>query len=76
MNKYTATWRNLLEIQAFGVCTYLGEKMGIPIRHIRLFFVYASFITMGSPLLAYMGLAFLLNLRNYLRSSKKLLSNL
>lgn len=68
--------RSIVELQAFGVCTYLGEKMGIPIRHIRLFFVYASFITMGSPLLAYMGMAFLLNLRNYVKSSRKVFNNL
>jgi phage shock protein C len=69
-------WRNLLEIQAFGVCSYLGDKMGIPIRHIRLFFVYTSFLALGSPVFAYMAMAFILNLRNYVRSSKKVLTNL
>lgn len=58
------------ETQAFGVCAYIGEKFGIATYKIRLFFIYASFITIGSPLLIYLGLAFLLDLRNYLRRKK------
>lgn len=42
----------LLEVKAFTLFSFLGEKMGIESRRIRLFFVYASFITIGSPLLA------------------------
>jgi len=76
MKHLLINWRNLLETQAFGVCSYLGDKMGIPIRHIRLFFVYTSFLTLGSPLFVYMTMAFVLNLRNYVRSSKKVLTNL
>ncbi len=29
-----------LEKYSFGVCTYLGERMGISIFKIRLFFIY------------------------------------
>ena len=52
---------------AFGVCTYIGEKMQLPSSLIRLFFIYTTFITVGSPMLAfYLGLAFLLRFKKYL----------
>jgi phage shock protein PspC (stress-responsive transcriptional regulator) len=55
------------EEQAFGVCTRLGEILRISTSSIRLFFIYASFLTFGSPLLIYMGLAFIMNMRRHLR---------
>jgi phage shock protein PspC (stress-responsive transcriptional regulator) len=55
------------ERQAFGVCTALGEKMGIATSSIRLFFIYASFLTFGSPIVIYLSLAFILNMRRHLR---------
>ncbi len=59
--------RLFLENQAFGVCTRLGDKMGISRCSIRLFFIYMSFLTIGSPILIYLSLAFLINLRKHLR---------
>jgi phage shock protein PspC (stress-responsive transcriptional regulator) len=59
-----------IENQAFGVCTKLGNKLGIPIFSIRLFFIYASFLTFGSPILIYLGLAFIMNFRQHLRRRK------
>ena len=50
---------------AFGVCTFLGQKLGIATSRIRLFFIYLSFITFGSPLIIYLPLAFLLNFKKY-----------
>lgn len=58
---------SFFERQAFGVCTWWGAKLNIKTRHIRLFFIYASFIAIGSPLIIYLAMAFLLNLRNYTR---------
>jgi phage shock protein C len=55
------------ERNAFGVCTRLGELMGIATSNIRLFFIYASFLTLGSPVLIYLALAFIMNIRKYLR---------
>jgi phage shock protein PspC (stress-responsive transcriptional regulator) len=55
------------EKHAFGVCTALGEKMGIATSSIRLFFIYASFLTFGSPIIIYMSLAFIMNMRRHLR---------
>jgi len=59
--------QHFFENRAFGVCTALGEKMGIATSSIRLFFIYASFLTFGSPIIIYMSLAFLLNMRSHLR---------
>jgi len=55
------------EKRAFGVCTALGEKMGIATSSIRLFFIYASFLTFGSPIIIYLSMAFILNMRSHLR---------
>ncbi|NJM26585.1 MAG: PspC domain-containing protein [Bacteroidia bacterium] len=51
----------------FGVCTMLGEKLGMATSSIRLFFIYTSFITFGSPLIVYLALAFVLNMRKHFR---------
>ncbi len=59
--------KHFLEKHAFGVCTALGEKMGLATSSIRLFFIYASFLTLGSPVIVYLSLAFLMNLRAHLR---------
>jgi len=55
------------ERHAFGVCNNLGERLGIATSSIRLFFIYASFLTLGSPILIYLALAFIMNIRRYLR---------
>ncbi|MEL7002580.1 MAG: PspC domain-containing protein [Bacteroidota bacterium] len=55
------------EKYAFGVCTRLGEKLGLATSSIRLFFIYLSFLTFGSPIIIYLGLAFVMNMRKHLR---------
>ena len=52
---------------AFGVCSRLGEKLHFPIDSIRLFFIYSSFITLGSPVIIYVTLAMMMKIRKYLR---------
>ncbi len=59
-----------VEKRVYGVCTYLGEKFGISTSRIRLYFIYTSFITMGSPIIIYLIMAFWINLKKYIRSSK------
>lgn len=59
--------QDFFEKYAFGVCTRLGEKLRIPTYSIRLFFIYLSFLTFGSPLAAYLILAFIMNFRKHLR---------
>ncbi len=59
--------QHFFEKRAFGVCTYLGEKMGVATSSIRLFFIYSSFLTLGSPLIVYLAMAFVLNMRRHMR---------
>jgi len=62
--------KHLLERSAFGVCNYLGKKMGIASARVRLYFIYLSFATLGSPVILYLFVAFWLNVRNYIRRSR------
>lgn len=59
-----------LEKQAFGVCEWLGEKWGIKSSRIRLYFIYLSFMTFGSPLIIYLILAFWLEQKKIFRARK------
>ena len=59
--------QQFFEKYAFGVCTRLGEKLNIPTYSIRLFFIYTSFLTVGSPVIVYLFLAFIMNFRKHLR---------
>jgi phage shock protein C len=65
----TGKIKAFLEQQAFGVCTWLGNVMGLSTSSIRLFFIYISFLTIGSPLVLYLILAFWLNIRSYHRKN-------
>jgi phage shock protein PspC (stress-responsive transcriptional regulator) len=59
------------EKQAFGVCEWWGNKLGLKTQSIRLFFIYLSFLTFGSPLIIYLVMAFLLEHKNYVYVRKK-----
>ncbi|HEX8545674.1 MAG TPA: PspC family transcriptional regulator [Cytophagaceae bacterium] len=59
--------QSFFEKQAFGVCTFLGEKLGIASASIRMYFIYLSFLTFGSPLLVYLVLAFFIDIHKHLR---------
>lgn len=58
--------KNIVEKGIFGVCSALGDRMGIRISTVRLYFIYLSFVTMGSPIVIYLFVAFWMNLKNYL----------
>ncbi len=58
------------ESQAFGVCTMLGEKLGIATSSIRLSFIYISFLTFGSPVILYFILAFWMNVQKHFRRER------
>ncbi len=60
-------FKDLVERHAFGVCQYLGGKMQIAPAVVRKYFIYTSFIGMGSPLIFYLFVAFWVNLRTYIR---------
>lgn len=65
--------KDLVERQAFGVCQYLGEKMHIAPAAVRQYFIYTSFIGMGSPLIIYLIGAFWVNIRRYVRKGRSVI---
>jgi len=62
-----------LEQSAFGVCEYLGDKMGIASSRVRLYFIYLSCGTLGSSLVFYLFMIFWINIRRYTRTKRDLL---
>jgi phage shock protein PspC (stress-responsive transcriptional regulator) len=64
-------FKNFVEWQAFGVCSAIGTKLGIATSRIRMWFIYISFLTMGSPLIIYMVLAFWMNMKKYMKAAKR-----
>ena len=63
--------KDYIEWQAFGVCAALGEKMGIATSRIRMWFIYISFLTLGSPVIMYMIAAFWLNMKRYIFAARR-----
>jgi phage shock protein C len=59
--------RYIVESNLFGVCAKIGEKMSFSASSIRLYFIYASFFTFGSPIIIYLILAFWLEIRVHIR---------
>ena len=65
--------KNLLEKSAFGVCSYLGDKLGIATARVRLYFIYISFVAMGSPVIFYLFIAFWLNVKAYIKQKRNII---
>jgi phage shock protein PspC (stress-responsive transcriptional regulator) len=67
MNKF----KSFVEWNAFGVCSAIGDRMGIATSRIRQYFIYTSLLTMGSPIIIYMILAFWRNMRKYVKAARR-----
>ena len=67
MNKF----KNFVEWNAFGVCSAIGNRLGIATSKIPQYFMYASILTMGSPIIIYMVLAFFRNVKKYVIAAKR-----
>jgi phage shock protein C len=65
--------KHLLEKSLFGVCSYLGQKMGIASARVRLYFIYLSFVALGSPVIFYLFVAFWINVKKYIKKNKNLI---
>ena len=59
--------KDSVERYAFGVCSYLGDRMNIASGTVRKYFIYTSFIAMGSPVIIYLIIAFWMNVKKYIR---------
>lgn len=56
--------RYFLEKHGFKVSTRLGDRLGIRVSNIRLFFIYLSFFTLGLGFALYLTLAFFVRLKD------------
>ena len=65
MQRQIESMRGLIEKSVFGVCQVIGDKFGIKASKVRIYFIYTSFIAMGSPLIIYLIMAFWLNVKKY-----------
>lgn len=58
---------SLFELKIFGLCSWLGEKLGIRATTIRMYFIYLSFFTFGSPIILYLIGSFFLEHKAYFK---------
>lgn len=59
------------ELRSFGVCSWWAKKLGIESSKVRLGFIYTSFVTLGSPLVLYIAMAWILEHKHYFKFQKK-----
>ena len=65
--------QNLLhffEKHGFFVATPLADRLGMRATNVRLFFIYISFITVGLGFGLYLTLAFLLKLKDMIKTKR------
>jgi phage shock protein PspC (stress-responsive transcriptional regulator) len=53
------------EMRSYGVCSWIARESGISSSKVRVGFIYASFITLGSPLLIYFAMAWILEHKHF-----------
>jgi len=59
------------EMRSFGVCAWWAKTLGISSSKVRLGFIYSSFIALGSPLLIYLIMAWILEHKHYFKLQRK-----
>ncbi len=59
------------EKQAFGVCSWWGDKLQLKTSQIRLSFIYLSFLSFGSSVIIYLIMAFILKHKEYFKLTKR-----
>ena len=62
--------RSVVENQLFGVCANLGDRLNMPSKSIRMFFIYSSFLTLGSPIIIYLIVGFWMKMRSMVNGSR------
>lgn len=63
--------KEFIEWRVFGVCSWIGERVGISTATIRKYFIYISCLTMGSPVIVYIFFAFWMNVRDYIVNARR-----
>ena len=65
------SFKLFIEWHVFGVCAAIGERIGIASSTIRKYFIYISFLTMGSPVIVYLFIAFWMNVKKYILNGRR-----
>ncbi len=66
----TRRFRHLFEKNGFAVCTRLADRLGMKVKSVRLFFIYASFATLVGGFVLYLTLAFWLKLKDLIYTKR------
>jgi phage shock protein PspC (stress-responsive transcriptional regulator) len=59
------------EMRSYGVCSWWGRKLGIRPNKVRMGFIYATCIGLGSPLIPYLIMAWILENKHYFKLNAK-----
>jgi len=62
--------RHFFEKHGFAVSTRLAEFLGMNVKSVRLFFIYASFTTIVGGFILYLTLAFWLKLKDMIYTKR------
>lgn len=62
--------QQFFERNGFAVSTRLAEVLGMKVKSVRLFFIYASFTTLIGGFLMYLTLAFWLKLKDMIHTKR------
>ncbi|WP_236973888.1 PspC domain-containing protein [Membranihabitans maritimus] len=64
--------RDIFEKPAFGVCSTVADQFGLAVDRVRIYFVYLSLLTFGSPVVIYLFVAFWINWKKYIQGRRPL----
>ncbi|MFL2578178.1 MAG: PspC domain-containing protein [Flavobacteriaceae bacterium] len=62
--------RHFFEKHGFAVTTRLADFLGMSVKSVRLFFIYASFTTLVGGFIIYLTLAFWLKLKDMIYTKR------
>ena len=60
--------KNFIDKSVFGVCSMWANYLGIATSKLRLNFIYITMLTLGSPLIIYLFVAFWINIKKAIRN--------
>jgi len=63
-------FRHWFEKHGFAVSTRLADRLGMKVKSVRLFFIYASFATLVGGFVIYLTLAFWLKLKDLIYTKR------
>jgi phage shock protein PspC (stress-responsive transcriptional regulator) len=69
--KWIDSLRHFFEKHGFAVSSRFADRLGVNVSHVRLFFIYISFVTLGFSFGIYLTLAFLLRLKDMIHTKRK-----